>query len=150
MCTGQVCAEHRHLHFSFVAAAARCGHTGVGKPSGIPWKRASRAGRNSRLGLRIVVARDVVLLEQKRNELPVWLGGFLFLQQHFKNLFLQFFSKLLSLSVGEGFECMCWMQKEKFPTACRTILHLFSSFQSRRQSENFTLAESWRNGPFCL
>ena len=69
----------------------------------------------------------------------------------FKNLFLQFFPKLLSLSVGEGFECVCWIQKEKFPTACRTVLHVFPSFlQSRRQSENFTLAESWRNGPFCL
>ena len=33
MCTGQVCAVHRHLHYSFVAAAAALG-TGVGKPSG--------------------------------------------------------------------------------------------------------------------
>ena len=33
--------------------------------------------------------------------------------------------------------------ERKFPTACRTVLHVFSSFlQSRRQSENLTLAES--------
>ena len=40
---------------------------------------------------------------------------------------------------------------EKFSAACWTFLHVFSSFlQSRRQYKNFTLAESSRNGFFCL
>ena len=69
MFTEQVCTEHRHLHYSFVGASVA---------------RASQVHqgfcRNSRLGLRIVVARDVDLLEHQRNKLPVWLGGFLFLR----------------------------------------------------------------------
>ena len=39
-----------------------------------------RRYNGSGLGLPIVVARDVGLLEKKRNELLVWLGGFLFLR----------------------------------------------------------------------
>ena len=50
------------------------------------------------LGLHIVVARDVGLLEQKRNELPVWLGSFLFLRLHFKIRFAVLFKIAFSFS----------------------------------------------------
>ena len=87
-----------------------------------------------------------------RREMSFLFGSvaFFFCDSILKICSCSFFSKLLSLSVGEGVECVCWLQKENFPTVCRTILHIFSSFlQSRGQSENFTLAESWRNGPFA-
>ena len=71
MCTGQVCAEHRHLHYSFVAAArarAWASHQGF---HGNEHLALAETRVFSLLGLRIVVARDVGLLEQKKNELPV-------------------------------------------------------------------------------
>ena len=145
MCTGQVCTEHRHLHHSFVAAARA--------PA---W--ASHRGFYGNEHLALAETRVLGFSSSSQGTWTCWsnreisfLFGSVVSAIVCENLFLQFFSKLLSLSVVEGFECVCYVQEEKFPAACRTILHVFSSFlQSRRQSENFTLAESWRNGFFCL
>ena len=69
------------------------------KPPGIPWYVTSISRwLNSRLGLRIVVARDVDLLEQKRNELLFGSAVFFFCDSILKSVLAVLFQIAFSFS----------------------------------------------------
>ena len=82
------------------------------------------------------------MLEQKRNEFPVCLGGFLFCDSILKSVLAVLFKIAFSFSririrvrvLNAERKISYWVQDD---------FTRFSTFlQSRRQSENFTLAES--------
>ena len=132
MCTGQVGTDQRHLHYPCIAAAwatAFASHStrDYMETSLSRWPKLTSWSTNRR-------GKGRGLIKAKENK-PLF-GLAVFFCCLCKNLFWQFFSKLISLSVGEGLECVCRLQWRKSPAACSTILHVFSSFL---QSVNETI-----------
>ena len=145
MCTRQVlvCAEHRHLYYSFVACAV----------ARVPaWTSHQAFHGNEHLALaetrvlRYASSSQGTWACWSRRETSFLFGSavFFFCDSILKSVFAVLSKIAFSFSrrrirVRVLIEC----RKKNFLTACRTILHVFSSFlQPKRQFENFTLAES--------
>ena len=141
MCTGQVCAEHRHLHYSFVTAARAPAWTSHQGFHGNEHLALTKSWRNSRLGLCIVVPRDVGLLEQKRNELPVWLGGFLFLRQHFKICSCSSFQNCFLFQLEKDSSACAECRKKNFLLRAGRFCTFFQVFFSQGGNPKISLLQ---------
>ena len=139
MCTRQVCAEHRHLHYSFVAVARA--------PT---WTSHQAFHGNEHLALAETrVLRYASSLQGtwacwSRRETSSLFGSavFFFCDSILKSV-LAVLSKIAFSFSRIRVRVRVLNAERKISYCVQDDFHVFSSFlQSRRQSENFTLAES--------